>query len=692
MTDELSVHKQRFRQVLGALPCGYIYGEVVVDGDGTPEDYSVLDVNHAFSDITSITREKILGKRISGLFSISSVKDDIAVFSGVALTGDPVEREFFSPHFGTHLRVFCFSPQEGFFIALLSDLSREKKLEHRLDFVWQFCNATSDEFYVLDSTGKFILGNQAVADRLGIDQESIPGHSLSELSTMMDDEWWNTLWRSLLQRSSLQFETEHRGADNSVYPVELSVDLLEAGVRKYAACVAKNISSKQILSKALRQDRRFAEQAASMAGYFIWMIDSLGVFRPLLGGESGFAAGPVDDVFYSLIHIEDRNRLARAVRNETEGSREFRIKTERGAVYHRFKWSAVEDGCVVGICYPLGGSGLSGMGSESRVMDAVCLITESVLERVSRLSDALEDDNISTAGRMARSLVSEFSSIAGKSGVPEKIRFDSFLVDIEGMLKQLLPQQPVIPLTVEPCGKAVGLVDQTSLENILVRLLLVIQNTNLVTSISIRSSGDTHHADIVVTIAGKEGIQAALEKLFIPLKNLTPGLASVYSMVRAGGGQVIYETLNDQVEFTLRFPRVRTENGSAFILIALPDSVDAARSCAALRSAGYSVAVEEKLSEILRRIDEDGAGVLIVSASMAEFSMEQVTSEVSGVSLIQIGGKPGNSATTYLPEGFRTGDLLKCVKEVVATTEMPQGEALQEGNLWGAPRPTPPLS
>ena len=692
MADELSVHKQRLRQVLGALPCGYIYGEVIVDGDGTPEDYSVLDVNHAFSDITSITREKILGKRISGLFSISSVKDDIAFFSGVALSGDPVEREFFSPHFGNYLRVFCFSPEEGFFIALLTDLSREKKLEHRLDFVWQFCNTTSDEFYILDPTGKFILGNQAVADRLGIDQEDIPGHSLSELSTMMDDEWWNTLWRSLLQRGSLQFETEHRGGDNAVYPVELSVDLFEAGVRKYAVCVAKNISSKQVLSKALRQDRRFAEQAASMAGYFIWMIDSLGVFRPLLGGESGFVAGPVDDVFYSLIHIEDRNRLARAVRNETEGSREFRIKTERGAVYHRFKWSTVEDDCVVGICYPLGGSGLSGMGSDSRVMDAVCLITESVLEKVSRLSDALEDDNISTARRMDRYLVSEFSSISGKSDVPEKVRFDSFLEGIEGMLKQLLPHQPVIPLAVEASCKVVGLVDQTSLENVLVRLLLVIQNTNLATSISIRSSGDTHHAAIVVTVAGKDGIQAALEKLFIPVKNLTPGLASVYSMVRAGGGQVSYETLNNQVEFTLSFPRVETDSGSAFILIALPDTVDAARSCATLRSAGYSVAVEDNLSEILRRIGEEMAGVLIVSATMPEFSIEQIMSKVSGVSLIQVGGKPGSPATAYLPEGFRTGDLLKCVKEVVATTGTPQGGALQGGSLWGVSHLTPPLS
>ncbi len=690
MTNELDRFKHRFRQVLGALPCGYVYGEVIVNGNGEPEDYSVLDVNHAFSEITTVTREKVLGRRISGLFSLSSIKDDIAVFANVALTGDPVEKEFFSPHFGNHFRVFCFSPEEGFFVALLTDLSRGKKLESRFEFIKTFGNSTADEFFILDPTGRFIMGNKAVARRLGTAQERIPGHHLSELNTMADNEWWDTLWKSLLQRSSLQFETDHRGKDNAVYPVELSVDLMEIGGRKYAAFVAKNVSSKRVLSKALRQDRRFAEQAASMAGYFAWMIDSTGVFRPLLGGESGFVSGPVDDVFLPLIHSDDRSQLSRAVKLETDGSREIRIKTDRGTAYHKLRWSHVEDNCVVGICYPLSGAGLAGMGSESTVMDAIGQMAEFVLARVDKIANALDDDDVGAAGRMARSLTADFSNITGKSDSPEKVRFDAFLAGNEGMLKQLL--QPAIPLTIDTSRRAVGLVDPISLENILVRLLLVIQSAGLVSAVSIQSSGDAFSACITVTVAGRDGIQAELERLFIPVKDSAPGLASVYAMVRSGGGRVCYETLNDSVEFTLSFPKAGMDDDSAYILIALPDSVDAARSCAALKSAGYSVATENNFSEILRRISEEGAGVLIISASMPEFSPEEVMSSVSGVSLIQIGGKQINPDARYLPDGFRTGDLVTCVDEIAVTTEMPQAEVLQEGSLWGELRLTPPLS
>ncbi|OPX28198.1 MAG: hypothetical protein B1H09_08260, partial [Gemmatimonadaceae bacterium 4484_173] len=79
MENSHGLSTQRFRQVLEALPCAYIYGEILVNGHGDAEDYCVLEVNHSFSVITSTTRDKVIGKRIAGLFSLASVKDDIAV-------------------------------------------------------------------------------------------------------------------------------------------------------------------------------------------------------------------------------------------------------------------------------------------------------------------------------------------------------------------------------------------------------------------------------------------------------------------------------------------------------------------------------------------------------------------------------------------------------------------------------------
>ncbi len=689
--EKLSVCKQRMRQVLGALPCGYLFGEVIVNGNGEPEDYIIKDVNHAFSEITSTSRNRTIGRRIAGLFSLSSVKEDIAVFSQVALSGDPVEKEFFSPQFRIPLKVFCFSPEQGFFIALLTDLSLEKKLESRLDFFKHYCNSTADEFFILDFKGKFVMGNSSVAGRLGTTVEKVPEHHISELNSLVQDEWWDTLWKSLLQRKTLQFETEHKGIGNEEYPVELSVDLMEFNGRKYASVVAKNISAKRILSKALRQDRRFAEQAASMAGYFVWMIDDKGVFRPLLGGASNNVAGPVDDVFLSLLHPEDKDLFACAIRMKKDGCCDFRMKTDKGLIYHRFKWSRVENNSLVGICYPVNGSGLSGMGSDSAVMDAICNMVDSLHERFRLVENALELKDFKAATRIAGTLTANYQSVALQDALPQKVRFDTFLSDNDGMLKQLL--EPGIKITTDSTSKTAGFIDITFLENLIIRLLLVIKSTDLVNSVDIRSFTGSSGAGICVTVSGQNGIQAAIEKAFVPAKSKPPGLASVYAMLRTVGGRAVYSTWDDKVEFELIFPKAETADDTAFVLIALPDSVDAARASAALKHAGFSAAKENSFTEIIRRINEENAGILVISDTMPDFSLEELISSVGDVSIVQIGGEQHPSAIYYLPEIFRTADLVYCVNTIVdSTVETLQAEASQEGNLWGAPHLIPPLS
>ncbi len=428
-----------------------------------------------------------------------------------------------------------------------------------------------------------------------------------------------------------------------------------------------------------------------MAGYFVWMVDSGGVFRPLLGGKSNLVAGPVNDVFLSLIHSDDRTDFSRAIKAEADGSRELRMKTGGSTAYCKIKWSHLEDNCMVGICYPLSGAGLSGMGSHSMVMSAIDMMNESMFDRMNKLEDVLTNKNIDTALRMIRSINADLSNMTGENSSPEKIRIDLFLSENEGLMKQLL--QPAIPLKIDASLRSTGLCDPAFLENILARLLMIIQDTGLTSAVVLSSFSDASGAGICVTVSGNAGIQTALEKSFIPIASRKPGLASVYAMVRSGGGHVYYETKDDQVEFKLSFPRAGTEDDSAFILIALPDHVDAARSSAALKSAGFSVAIENNLAEIQRRIHEEEVGVLIMSADIIDFSPEEIMIDATGVLFIQIGGEKSNPVVKYLPGNFRTCDLVACVSQIVSTkAEMLQVADLPGGNLWGEPQLMPPLS
>jgi len=673
---EAEDYKKRLQQIIGAMPCGYIYGEIVVDGDGVPINYSVIDVNHALVSIASITKNKVIGKRIAGLFSLSSIKDDISIFSKVALTGDPIEKKFNSPKLDKYFHLFCFSPQLGYFIALLTDISIQKKYKTSLGFIRSFGNSTSDEFFILDSKGKFVAGNAAVGERLGVPEGEIPGLHFYALNCLATDEWWTTLWNTLLKKNSLQFETDHRGVDNIAYPVELSIDLMTFEEEKFATMVAKNISSKRALTTALKQDRKFAEKAASIAGYFIWMLDSEGIFRPLLGTESGFNSGAVEDVFLSQIHKEDRLAFSEALRVNKEGFEEFRLQTSRGFVYHKSKWSTSEDNVIIGICYPLSGGGLAGLGSESVAMDAVNLLIKSLRFRFSKLHESLLTKELDVAERILRGLVNDYSILSSVNEIDnEFVNIDEFLVENESLLNNLL--QSSLNLSINSSVKASASVNYSDLENVLVRLALVLKDSHRVTDLDFSSFIDSPKCGIKVQAQGVEGIQAELEKLFIPLRDSTPGLASVYSMVKNSGGQIYYDTFDHTVEFTISYPLTSEVYSTCQILVVLSDSVDSARAFGTLLSEGYSVKTENKFAEIKKCVFNQGIELLIMSDSNAEFSIHDVMSIFPELKLLQVGGKPLSSNTDYLQNGFKTRDLVSSVKKIIKA-EKPRVEALPD--------------
>ncbi len=675
MKKQLEDYKKRLQQIIGAMPCGYLYGEVVVDGDGVPINYSVLDINHALADIASITKKKVAGKRIAGLFSISSIKDDISIFSKVALTGDPIEKKFYSPKLDKHFRLFCFSPKLGYFIALLTDITTQKKYETSLGFIRSFGNSTSDEFFILDSKAKIVAGNVAVAERLGVSEEKLTGLHFSALNTLATDEWWITLWNTLLEKGSLQFETDHRGVDNIAYPVELSIDLMTFEEKQFATMVAKNISSKRALTTALKQDRKFAEKAASIAGYFIWMLDSEGIFRPLLGTDSGFNSGAVEDVFLSQIHKEDRLAFSEALRVNKEGFEEFRLQTSRGFVYHKSKWSTSEDNVIIGICYPLSGGGLAGLGSESVAMDAVNLLIKSLRISFSKLHLSLLKKELDVAERILQGLVNDYSILSTVNELDtEFVKIDEFLVGNERLLNNLV--QSSLNLSINSSIKASASVSYSALENVLVRLVLVLKDSNRVTDLNLTSFFDSPKCGIKVQAHGVEGIQAELEKLFIPLRDSTPGLASVYSMVKNSGGQIFYDTFDHTVEFTISYPLKSEVPNTCQILVVLSDSVDSARAFGTLLSEGYSVKTGNKFAEIKKYIVEQDIKLLIMSDSHAEFSIHDIMSISSELKLLQIGGELVSN-TDYLQNGFKTRDLISSVKKIIKA-EKPRVEALPD--------------
>ena len=77
---------------------GFALHEIICDEDGKPCDYRFLDINPAFERLTGLKRAEVVGKLMSQVPQLEG--DDpkwIEVYGKVALTGEPINFENYSP-------------------------------------------------------------------------------------------------------------------------------------------------------------------------------------------------------------------------------------------------------------------------------------------------------------------------------------------------------------------------------------------------------------------------------------------------------------------------------------------------------------------------------------------------------------------------------------------------------------------
>jgi PAS domain S-box-containing protein len=81
---------------------GYTYNKIILDESGHPCDYVFLDVNAAYETMIGLSKDQIIGQKVSEV--LPELSEDsfgwIDCFGKVALTGEKTEFEAFSKAVG----------------------------------------------------------------------------------------------------------------------------------------------------------------------------------------------------------------------------------------------------------------------------------------------------------------------------------------------------------------------------------------------------------------------------------------------------------------------------------------------------------------------------------------------------------------------------------------------------------------
>lgn len=129
------MNNEFYYELINQLPLACVYHKIIYDKNGAPEDCEFVGVNNSFEKLTAIDASRVKGKRFSQVLPkvFNDNFDWISALGEVALNDKSTDFNAYSDYFAKMFKIHAYSPQEGFIVAFLSDITDvfEKSCENQ---------------------------------------------------------------------------------------------------------------------------------------------------------------------------------------------------------------------------------------------------------------------------------------------------------------------------------------------------------------------------------------------------------------------------------------------------------------------------------------------------------------------------------------------------------------------------------
>ena len=229
----------------------------------------VLFVNDAFIETYGYTREELIGQNVS-IFrspSMSSVIGDRILPATLAggWYGEVMNRRKDGTDFPIELwtsTVMNESDEPVAMVGVARDISARKQVEEALKAseskFRQLIEQAADGVFTADSDGKLLLVNPKACEMLGYTEEELLSLDIRDTYSVEDLALADTRIMSARVGAPSQFERNMRRKDGTVFPVEVSLQLLKDGTFQG---VVRDISARKQAEESIRKLYAAIEQS-----------------------------------------------------------------------------------------------------------------------------------------------------------------------------------------------------------------------------------------------------------------------------------------------------------------------------------------------------------------------------------------------------------------------------------------------
>lgn len=173
--------EEKYRSLFNNMVNGFAFFEMKTDQSGKTEDFIFVEINPTFASYFGITEKEITG--ISGLEFFSSQdcfgKGRFPEYTAAAFEGESSFFEEYSAAMERWFQVSVYSPKKDHFALIVSDITARKKSEEALQESFarlrSILDSSSDSIALLDTEGKVLAVNEAIARRFDMTTEELVG-------------------------------------------------------------------------------------------------------------------------------------------------------------------------------------------------------------------------------------------------------------------------------------------------------------------------------------------------------------------------------------------------------------------------------------------------------------------------------------------------------------------------------------
>jgi PAS domain S-box-containing protein len=129
--EALSQSEERYRTLFESMAEGFVAGYMIYDSQGQAYDYQLTEANSAYERLTGMPQIASLHKTIKEL--IPTLEPTwIEHHARVVETGNPERWEAYNAQVGQFYEIYTFSPKQGVFASIFSNITERKKSEKSL--------------------------------------------------------------------------------------------------------------------------------------------------------------------------------------------------------------------------------------------------------------------------------------------------------------------------------------------------------------------------------------------------------------------------------------------------------------------------------------------------------------------------------------------------------------------------------